>query len=215
MTDIATRFELDEGFGGTLAVGKTPALLLIDFVKAYLEPASPLYAGVEGVRDVCVELLNAVRSAAVPVWHTNVSYAPGSADGGVFRRKLPLLDVFERGSPLAEFATGLEPVAGENVVSKHYASAFFGTPLAATLTAAGIDTLLIAGVTTSGCVRASTVDAMQHGFIPLVVREAVGDRDAKPHEANLFDMQAKYADVVALKDILQLLDGIRQKRGGS
>ncbi len=205
MTESKDQSEMDPGFGGTLGVGDSPALLMIDFVRAYLEPSSPLYAGVESARDNCVELLTAARTAGIPVVHTNVSYLPGSADGGVFRRKLPLLEVFDRGSPLAEFGEGLEPLPGETVVSKQYASAFFGTALAANLTARGIDTLFIGGVTTSGCVRASAVDAMQHGFIPIVVREAVGDRDRKPHEANLYDLQAKYADVVELETVLNYL----------
>ncbi|MFQ5547821.1 MAG: isochorismatase family protein [Woeseia sp.] len=200
------------GFGGGLEFGNAPALLMIDFVKAYLEPSSPLYAGVEAVRDRCVELLKAARSAGIPILHTNVSFTPNTADGGVFRKKLPLLQVFDRGSPLAEFGEGLEPLPGESVVTKQYASAFFGTALAANLTAAGIDTLIIGGVTTSGCVRASTVDAMQHGFIPIVVREAVGDRDSKPHNANLYDLQAKYADVVELESVLKYLKRCAQQK---
>ena len=136
----------------------------------------------------------------------------GGRDGGVFFRKVPALSCFEEGArpELAAFAEGLEPGPGETVVMKQYASAFFGTSLAPTLTALAVDTLLIAGVSTSGCVRASAVDACQHGFVPLVVREAVGDRHAAPHEASLFDLQAKYAEVVSLAaalDYLQTLPG--------
>jgi len=109
---------------------------------------------------------------------------------------------------LAAFAEGLEPKAGESVVCKQYASAFFGTSLASQLTALQIDTLLIAGVSTSGCVRASAVDACQYGFIPLVVRDAVGDRAAEPHEANLFDLQAKYAEVISLDAALAYIAGV-------
>ena len=117
---------------------------------------------------------------------------------------------FEAGAhpDLAAFAAGLEPVAGETVITKQYASAFFGTTLASTLTSLGVDTVLIAGVSTSGCVRASAVDACQHGFVPLVVREAVGDRHPAPHEANLFDLQAKYAEVVGLQLALEYLKRI-------
>ncbi len=183
------------GFGQTLAWGRRPALIIVDFVMAYLDPDSPLYAGVEAERGVVERVLAVAREASVPVVHTNVVYAPGGVDGGVFYRKLPLLRVFERGSPLGEFAEGLAPAAGEILVSKQYASAFFGTSLAASLTALGIDTLLIAGVTTSGCIRATAVDACQHGFIPVVIEDAVGDRHDAPHRANLFDLQAKYAEV--------------------
>ena len=106
---------------------------------------------------------------------------------------------------MAQFASGLEPLAGETHIIKQYASAFFGTTLASTLTALGVDTVLIAGVSTSGCVRASAVDCCQHGFVPVVVREAVGDRAPGPHEANLFDLQAKYADVTTLAHARQYL----------
>lgn len=195
------------GFGKTLAPGRRPALLVIDFVRAYLVPTSPLYAGVEQARTDCERLLKAARAADIPVIHTNVVYQTGGRDGGVFFRKIPALSCFEAGAhpDLAAFAEGLEPIAGETVISKQYASAFFGTSLASTLTALGVDTVLIAGLSTSGCVRASAVDCCQHGFIPIVVREAVGDRAPGPHEANLFDLQAKYAEVVSLEEVLPYL----------
>lgn len=186
----------------TLAPGARPALLVVDFVRAYLVPGSPLYAGVETARVAAVRLLGLARAANIPVMHTNVTYEPGGADGGVFFRKLPALASFERGRnpELAAFAEGLEPRPGEPVFSKQYASAFFGTRLAEALRALAVDTVLIAGVSTSGCVRATAVDACQHGFVPLVVRDAVGDRHPAPHEANLFDLQAKYAEVIGLDE---------------
>lgn len=195
------------GFGQSIPWGRRPALLVIDFVRAYLVPGSPLYAGVEQARTDCVTLLQAARKAGIPVLHTRVEFQPGGRDGGVFFRKLPALACFEAGRhpELAAFAEGLEPIAGETVITKQYASAFFGTSLASTLTALGVDTLLIAGLSTSGCVRASAVDACQHGFVPVVVREAVGDRAPGPHEANLFDLQAKYAEVAPLATVLQYL----------
>lgn len=198
------------GFGKTLSPGNRPALLVIDFVRAYLVKDSPLYAGVEQARADCEVLLRAARAAGIPVVHTNVVYQPGGRDGGVFFRKVPALGCFEAGAhpELAAFAEGLEPIAGETVISKQYASAFFATSLASTLTALGVDTVLIAGLSTSGCVRASAVDCCQHGFIPVVVREAVGDRAPGPHEANLFDLQAKYAEVAALADVLAYLAGL-------
>jgi nicotinamidase-related amidase len=189
------------GFGQSLAFGRRPALLVIDFVRAYLVKGSPLYAGVEAARDGAEALLRASRAAGLPIVHTNVVYQSGGRDGGVFFRKVPALSCFEAGAhpELAAFAEGLEPVAGETVISKQYASAFFATSLASTLTALGVDTVLIAGLSTSGCVRASAVDCVQHGFVPVVVRDAVGDRAREPHEANLFDLQAKYAEVVSLE----------------
>ncbi|MFN5783808.1 MAG: N-carbamoylsarcosine amidohydrolase [Novosphingobium sp.] len=184
-------------FDGHLPFGRKPALLIVDFVLAYLDPASPLYAGVEDALASNERLLAAARKAGIPVLFTNVEYSPGGADGGVFYRKVPALKLFERGSPMGAFPASLQPQAGELVITKQYASSFFGTTLAATLTAMGVDTLLITGLSTSGCVRATALDACQHGFLPFVVREACGDRHPGPHEANLFDLQAKYAEVIS------------------
>lgn len=192
-------------FDGHLPFGRRPALLIVDFVVAYLDPESPLYAGVEDALASNQRLLAAARPVGIPVLWTNVVYSPGGADGGLFYRKVPALRVFERGSPLGAFPVGLQPAGDELVISKQYASAFFGTPLAATLTAQGIDTLLITGLSTSGCVRATALDACQHGFLPFVVREACGDRHPGPHEANLFDLQAKYAEVISEADAIARL----------
>lgn len=192
------------GFGSRLEAGRKPALLIVDFVEAYLARESPLYAGVEAVRDAAVELLGVARRAGLPVVHTFVEYEPGGRNGGIFFRKVPALRCFERGlhPEWCAFGRGLTPIAGETVIGKQYASAFFATPLASLLTSLGVDTVLLAGVSTSGCIRASAVDCCQHGFIPMVVREAVGDRASEPHEANLFDLQAKYAEVVSMADAL-------------
>ena len=198
------------GFGLALPAGHRPALVVVDFVQAYLEPGSPLYAGVEPARAATEILLAAARDAVIPIVHTNVSYEAGGRNGGIFFRKVPALRCFEAGADarLRTFARGLEPRPGESIITKQYASAFFATPLASLLTAASVDTLLIAGVSTSGCVRATAVDACQHGFIPWVVRDAVGDRHPGPHEANLFDLQAKYAEVVGLSTALDFLRAV-------
>lgn len=183
-------------FDGRLVAGLSPALLIVDVVMAYLDPASPLYAGVEAALASNVRLAAAARAAGVPVVFTNVVYQAGGADGGLFYRKIPALKAFDAGSPLGAFPPALQPLAHEIVVSKQYASAFFGTSLASTLNAMRVDTLLVTGFSTSGCVRASALDALQHGFVPLVVADACGDRHPDPHRANLFDLQAKYAEVV-------------------
>jgi nicotinamidase-related amidase len=192
------------GFMQRLAFGRRPALLLIDLVNAYFAPGSPLFGG-EGCGAAlrgAIALLSAARRASIPVIHTNVAFQPGGRDGGIFMRKLPILAIFEAGRhpEYASFAKGVEPAPGETLITKQYASAFFGTSLASTLTALGIDTLFIGGVSTSGCVRATAVDCCQHGFVPVVVRDAVGDRAREPHDANLFDLQAKYAEVVSLDE---------------
>jgi maleamate amidohydrolase len=195
----------NHGFQREFGFGQCPAVLVIDVVRAYLEPTSPLYAGVEQAVASAARVVDAARAAGVPVLFTTVRYAAGGVDSGVWWRKVPALRVLEEGSPLGDFPDSVRPEPGEAVFVKQYASAFFGTSLAATLTARGVDTLIVTGLTTSGCVRASVVDAMQHGCVPVVVREAVGDRDARPHEANLFDMQAKYADVVSEADAVKRL----------
>lgn len=192
-------------FDGRLSFGKRPALLIVDFVMAYLDPASPLYAGVEDALASNERLLAAARAAGIPVIFTNVVYQADGADGGLFYKKIPSLRVFLEGSPLGAFPPSLQPVDGERVISKQFASAFFGTSLAETLSEEGIDTLLITGLSTSGCVRATALDALQSGFAPFVVREACGDRHPAPHEANLFDLQAKYAEVVSEHEACALL----------
>ncbi|HEX5493711.1 MAG TPA: isochorismatase family protein [Mycobacteriales bacterium] len=193
------------GFARRLGFGRRPALLVIDFVNAYLTPGCALYAGVEGVVEPAARLLAAARAAAVPVIYTRVVYAPGGADGGLFYRKVAALAVFQGHTAEGEIVSELAPEPGELVLDKQYASGFFGTSLAPTLTAAGVDTVIIAGLSTSGCVRATAVDAVQHGFVPVVVREAVGDRDERPHRASLFDLDAKYADVLGVDEVLAYL----------
>lgn len=190
------------GFRARLGWGERPALVVIDVSRAYLDPDSPLHAGVEDAVGSCGRLVDAARAGGAPVVFTRVEYEPGGADGGLFYRKVPALASFDRGNPLGEFPEQLRPRAGEVVVTKQYASAFFGTTLAPTLRAWGVDTVVLCGLSTSGCVRASGVDAVQHGFRPMVVAEACGDRAPGPHEAALFDLDAKYADVVTEADAL-------------
>ncbi|WP_446831753.1 isochorismatase family protein [Candidatus Foliamicus sp.] len=196
------------GFGGSIAPGARPALLIIDFVRAYLDPECSLYAGVEKEQEQAVLLLGECRKAGIPVFHTCVEYDPAGVEGGVFYRKVPALANLVKGSRYCAFGEGLEPAADEVVITKKYPSAFFGTHLAATLAAMGVDTLLICGLTTSGCVRASAVDAMQHGYIPVVVREATGDRDERPHEANLFDISKKFGEVIGMDQAREYLAGL-------
>lgn len=193
-------------YEGRLQPGTRPALLIVDVVAAYLVEGSPLYmATAAAARDSNARLAAAARTAGVPVVFTNVSYQPGGADGGVFYRKAPVLEAFVEGSPLGAFPPELTPKGSDRVFTKQYPSAFFGTGLAEVLHAEGIDTLLITGYSTSGCVRASALDAMQYGFVPLVVRDACADRHPGPHEANLFDLQAKYAEVISEAEALAVI----------
>jgi maleamate amidohydrolase len=192
-------------FDGRLSFGKRPALLIVDFVMAYLDKSSPLYAHVEDALESNIRLLAAARAARIPVIFTNVVYEKDGADGGLFYKKIPSLRVFVKGSPYGAFPPSLQPLDGERIISKQFASAFFGTALTDILTTAAIDTLLITGLSTSGCVRATAMDALQSGFAPFVVSDACGDRHSAPHDANLFDLQAKYAEVVSEGEAIEFL----------
>ncbi|MCU0891832.1 MAG: isochorismatase family protein [Sandarakinorhabdus sp.] len=181
---------------------------MIDFARAYFAAGSPLYAGVESTRDAAAQVLAVARATCVPVFHTRVEYQPGGGDGGVFYRKIAALKLFDAGNPMGDFEPPLEPASGETVITKKFPSAFFGTDLAVRLNSAGIDTLVICGLSTSGCVRASAVDAICHGFIPVIVREGVGDRLSAVHEANLFDLAAKSAELRGMSEIIAYFEGL-------
>ncbi|WP_109526158.1 isochorismatase family protein [Nocardia aurea] len=196
------------GFGGELTPGTRPALILVDPARAYVDPGCSLYAGVdEPVRAMRV-LLAAARGAGIPVVVTEVRLRADGADAGHFFRKSGGLVAFCEGSPFADFIEGLAPNANEFRVTKSYPSAFFGTTLHSYLTAQRVDTALIAGLSTSGCVRATALDALQHGFVPIVVEDAVGDRDRRVHKANLFDIAHKIGEVWALDRAVEYLGGL-------
>lgn len=184
---------------GRIGFGDSPALLVIDFMKGYTTEGSPLYApGVVGAVKESRDLLVEARQASVPILHTIIRYHPSDfSDGGTWVRKAPVMRSMVDGHPDAEICAEVRPLPSEIVVRKQYASAFFGTSIAATLTALRVDTIVMIGCSTSGCIRASAVDSTQHGFRTIVVRECVGDRHPGPHEANLFDIDSKYGDVVS------------------
>ncbi|HSW20905.1 MAG TPA: isochorismatase family protein [Ramlibacter sp.] len=192
-------------FGAGLGFGTRQALVMIDFAQAYFVPESPLFANCPEVVASAAQLLAWARERSMLVCHTRVEYRADGLDGGVFFRKIPALKAFCAGNPLAETAPQLAPRPDEPVITKQYASAFYGTSLASLLHAQRIDCVLIAGMSTSGCVRASAVDAIQHGFIPVVIADACGDRHPQPHEASLFDLNAKYADVLQLAQLCAAL----------
>jgi maleamate amidohydrolase len=183
--------------------------LLANYQRAYFDKDCDLYAGVEDALASALRVRAVAREVGVPIILTEVSYQKGGMNGGRFFEKAKPLKAFVKGEKTAGFADGLVPFDDELVITKQYPSAFFGTSLASTLTAAGIDSVILTGLTTSGCVRASCVDSMSHGFTTSVVREACGDRHAAPHEANLFDMNAKYADVVSEDEIIAYLRSLR------
>ncbi|RQS19121.1 MULTISPECIES: isochorismatase family protein [unclassified Burkholderia] len=197
-------------WGGRSGFGKKSALIVIDFCQAYTLPDAPLFAsGVGPAVAESVELLQAAREAGLLVIHTTVKYhAQHFVDGGAWVKKSPVLKclVDERFSLVCE---GVEPLDSELVIQKQYASAFFGTSLASTLTSSGVDTVILIGCSTSGCVRASAVDGVQHGFNVVVPRECVGDRHEGPHEANLFDINSKYGDVISKAEVLDYVRSIK------
>ncbi|MET0929944.1 MAG: isochorismatase family protein [Aeromicrobium sp.] len=204
MSSELGRDYLESGFNQRLGFGTRPVLLVVDFVKAYLTVGNPLYAGVEKALEAATTLVHAAREAGIPVIYTVVHYED-PAEGGPFFRKVQALQNFVGETTAGEICDELAPVEGDLVIRKRFASAFFETSLKETLDGLGADSVIVAGLSTSGCVRASSLDAIQSGFIPLVVRDAVGDRAPGPHESALFDLDAKYADVVGLDETLEHL----------
>jgi len=195
-------------YDNKIGFGNKPALILVDFVEAYFDKSCDLYADVGNALQSAIRLVEQSRNAGILVVYTNVVYHKSGVNGGRFFQKAMPLKNFIEGSAMGAWPKGLEPNENELVISKQYPSAFFGTSLSTTLTAAGIDTVLLTGLTTSGCVRATCVDACSYGFIPIVIEEACGDRHDDPHKANLFDMNAKYADVVKEKEAIAYLQSL-------
>jgi maleamate amidohydrolase len=197
----------EAGFGGHLAPGSRPALVIVDPARAYVDPDCGLYAGEGAVAaaEAMRSLLASARAAGIPVVITEVVVRADRLDAGIFGRKVAALDAFCEGSPFGQFIDGLAPMGAELRLTKKYPSAYFGTELSSYLTAQRVDTVLIAGFSTSGCVRATTLDTMQYGFIPIVVSDATGDRVAGIHESNLFDMQAKMGEVWSLQSAQEYL----------
>jgi nicotinamidase-related amidase len=196
-----------EGFHGRAGFGSRPALLVIDMNVGFTDPESPLVCELGSVVGAIARLLEEARRVGAPVVYTTVAYdEAGRRAAAAFIDKVPALLTLEPGSRWVEIDPRLAPRAGEPLLTKHFASAFFGTPLASLLASAGCDSVIVTGASTSGCVRATAVDALQHGYRVAVPREAVGDRNAAAHEANLYDIDAKYGDVVSLEEVVAHLE---------
>jgi maleamate amidohydrolase len=190
-----------QGFAQTVGMGDAPALVIVDFVLGFTDPAHFGGGNIGPAIAQTRQLLALARRRGWPVVHTRVVYADDGSNCGGFTRKVPALRGLTETSPLSQIVAELTPVAGELVLRKHNASAFFGTELVGWLLSRRVDTLLIAGCTTSGCVRATVIDSCSHSFRTIVVEDCVGDRAQGPHEANLFDMKQKYADIMSLAEI--------------
>jgi nicotinamidase-related amidase len=197
-----------EGFGERQGAGERPALVVVDLVYGFTDPDSPLYCAADGALAATARLLDAARTAGAPVAFTTVQYdEAGARVARAFLAKVPALRTLAPGTRWPAVDERIAPRPDEPVLVKLFASAFFGTPLAAMLAADGADTVVVTGASTSGCVRATVVDALQHGYRVVVPREGVADRAAGPHEAALFDIDAKYGDVVAVEEAVALLRG--------
>ncbi|HXL66592.1 MAG TPA: isochorismatase family protein [Xanthobacteraceae bacterium] len=210
----STRADYEQkGFAARSGYGRNPVLLIVDFINAFTDPKTPLGGDFAWEINATRQLLAAFRRGRLPIVYTTTAYRKDLRDGGVFVKKVPSLAILQKGSPLVEVDPRIEPLPGEKIIEKKYASAFFGTDLDVELRKLGVDTVVTAGCTTSGCIRASVIDSLQYGYHTIVVREAVGDRAAGPHEANLFDMDAKYADVVGLAEVLEYLRQFADRAG--
>lgn len=191
-----------QGFGRSLGIQGRIGLLIVDFVNGFADPAVFGGGNIAPAIARTREVLAAARRQGWAVAHSRIVYADDGSDGNVFSIKVPGMGTLTEHAPISAIVPELTPVPGELVVRKNVPSAFFGTTLAPWLTQRGIETLLVAGATTSGCVRASVVDAMCWGFRPVVLADCVGDRAIAPHEANLFDIAQKYGDVIPAERVL-------------
>jgi len=198
-----------EGFAGRAGFGAKPALVVVDVNRGFTDSGSPLVCDLDECVAAIARLLDGFRRAAMPVVFTTVCYdEAGRQAAAVFIEKVPALLALEPGSEWVEIDPRIAPAEGEPVLSKYFASAFFGTTLASLLASAGCDTVVVSGASTSGCVRATALDALQHGYRVVVPREAVGDRNPAAHEANLYDIDTKYGDVVSLAETLAYVEGL-------
>jgi maleamate amidohydrolase len=206
-TDVKRIYE-GRGIGTRIGFGTRPAVVVIDLNKGFTDPASPVGANLDAEITATRQLLEVARAKAVSVFFTVIAYNDDLRDAGLWLEKIPALRVLKLGTPYADIDERLARRPSEEIVVKKYGSSFFGTPLNSTLRARGVDTLILTGTSTSGCVRATAVDALQNGFRCAVVAECTGDRAPEPHNANLFDIDAKYGDVVTLAETIRYLQGL-------
>jgi maleamate amidohydrolase len=207
MTDDTFDLEVYErqGYGGKSGFGHKPAVIVVDFVNGFADPDQFGGGNISEAIDNTAKLLSAARKARAPIAYTRVVYADDGSDTGIFCLKAPNLAKLTEDAPGSQIVDALLPQPGDYIVRKIQPSAFFGTNLSAWLISKGIDTVIVTGCTTSGCVRASVVDSMSYNFKTIVATDCVGDRAMAPHRANLFDMEEKYADLMTHEEIIPLL----------
>jgi maleamate amidohydrolase len=216
MSDEQAREVYDKaGLGRSVPRGQNPAVLVVDFSCGFTDPACVLGADMTPEVEATRRLLDAARVKGLPVVFTTIGFGPSGKDGGLWLEKAPALRDLELGGHWVDIDPRLERREDEPIVVKKGASGFFGTNLASILVSQGVDTVILCGATTSGCVRATAVDLLQYGWPTLVPRECVGDRAQAPHDANLFDIQAKYADVVPLDEALAYVASVPGRVGAA
>jgi len=197
-----------QGFGQKLGLGRRPALLVVDFTNGFADPA--MFGG-GNIREAVLAtrpVLQACRQRRLPIVFTRIVYAEDGSDASLWCEKVPRLRELTEAAPASRVVAELAPLRGERIVRKTQASAFFGTDLAPWLLRGGVDSVIVTGCTTSGCIRATVVDAMSWNFRPIVLADCVGDRALGPHEANLFDISQKYADLMNAAAFIDALDSL-------
>lgn len=199
-----------DGFAQSSGMGLNPAILVVDYMKGFTDPDSPLGSNLDNEIQATKELLDIARKENVPIIFTTVSYEPGFKEGAHFIRKIPALKILSAGSEACEIDTRLDrDEENETLIVKKFASAFFGTAISSVLSHQRIDTVIIVGCSTSGCIRATAVDALQHGYLVVIPEECVGDRSQSAHDASLSDIQTKYGDVVSLETVKNYLTHLK------
>jgi maleamate amidohydrolase len=200
------KFYQQHGLGGHMGFGKKPAVIVIDLQLGFTDSTCPLGGDLDRVVESCRDLIAAAHQKNIPVFFTSCAYEDHLKDSGIWGKKVPALSWLKFGTKWVEIDPRLGKGPEDILVYKKYPSGFFGTHLQATLTSMGIDTLIITGCTTSGCVRATSIDALQYGYHGIVPEECVGDRAEAPHLANLFDIGQKYCDVIPLGQVLDWVE---------
>jgi maleamate amidohydrolase len=195
----------NQGFANRVGYGEKPAVIVIDYVNAFTDSSYKLGGNYDQQIDQLIPLLDEARKNQVPVIYTTTAYHPSMEDGGMFAKKVPSLNELILGTPAVEVDDRITPHPQDHLIVKKFASAFFGTNLSSLLTQLKVDTLIVTGCTTSGCVRASVIDANQYGYRAIIPKECVGDRNQFLHENNLFDMDVKYGDVTSVEEVIPYL----------
>jgi maleamate amidohydrolase len=201
--------------GQSVTLGERPAVLVVDFSRGFTDPGSTMGSDLTQEVEATKRLLAAAREREIPVIFTTIGFEPNLKDGSLWLEKAPGLAELIVGGKWVEIDPRLERREEEIVILKKGASAFFGTNLPSILVSQGVDTVIMCGATTSGCIRATAIDLLQYGYPTLVPRECVGDRAQGPHDANLVDIQAKYADVVSVEEVLAYVESVSRKSGAS